>query len=228
MFCAKAADGTYRDVNNAFVRRTGRTSKREVIGHTASEIFSEERAAHYEDQDRSVLETLEPLRDELELIRRPDGSLGWYLTTKVPVPSTEDPKVAAGLVSVSRDLRTPTGEGIAVESLQAVVTHVRTNISTAIKPDHLAEVAGCSRDQLDRRLRRVFGLSATQYILRVRVDHAMGLLHDTDKSIAEIAADVGFYDQPEFTRRFARLTGRTPAQFRAMPRDRTEETDPAG
>ena len=41
------------------------------------------------------------------------------------------------------------------------------------------------------------------------------MLAETDTPIATIAGDCGFYDQPDFTRRFARLTGTTPAQFRA-------------
>ena len=56
------------------------------------------------------------LRDELELIGRSDGSLRWYLTTKLPVMDPATGGVAS-LVSVSRDLHMPSDEGIAVESL---------------------------------------------------------------------------------------------------------------
>ena len=30
------------------------------------------------------------LRDELELIRREDGGLGWYVTTKLPVAAPDE------------------------------------------------------------------------------------------------------------------------------------------
>ncbi len=40
------------------------------------------------------------------------------------------------------------------------------------------------------------------------------LLADTDLPLATVAATVGFYDQSDLTRRFARLIGQTPAQFR--------------
>ena len=39
MFCIKDANLTYVEVNTAFVRRTSRRSKREVIGRRASELF---------------------------------------------------------------------------------------------------------------------------------------------------------------------------------------------
>ncbi|MCP3990748.1 MAG: AraC family transcriptional regulator [Actinomycetia bacterium] len=214
MFCIKSVDGTYAEVNVAFVRRTGRTSKREVIGRTAGELFNEDLATRYEEQDHQVFESGEPLRDELELIRRPDGELGWYLTTKLPVADRLDPTSIVGLVSVSRDLQTPTTESIALESLQHVVAYVREHLPETIRVGEMAAVAECSTDQLDRRIRKVFGMTAKQYVLRVRVDRAAELLADTDLPLATVASTVGFYDQSDLTRRFARLIGQTPAQFR--------------
>ncbi|MEM9035560.1 MAG: AraC family transcriptional regulator [Actinomycetota bacterium] len=212
MFCAKDAEGVYVEVNTAFVRRTGRTSKREVIGRRAGDLFAPERATHYEDQDRRVLAEGAALRDELELIRRPDGGLGWYLTTKLPVARSTTP---IGLVSVSRDLQAPTDEGVAVESLQPLVAHVREHLREPLRVTDLADVVGCSTDQLDRRVRRVFGLSPKQYVLRVKVERAMELLSTTDAPLSDVAHEAGFYDQPDLSRRFARATGRTPAQFRS-------------
>lgn len=218
IFCAKDLNGRYIEVNSAFVRRTGRTSKREVVGASASELFIFELAERYEEQDRHVLSSGEALRDELELIRRADGALGWFLTTKIPVSDRTNPSAIVGLVSVSRDLLAPSKENIELESLQSVVVHVREQLGESIRVADLAGVAGCSEGQLERRMRRVFGVSATQYVLRVRVELATQLLIETDDALADIANLAGFYDQSDFTRRFARLTNQTPAQFRAGQR----------
>ncbi len=216
MFCAKALDGTYVEVNSAFVRRTGRTSKRDVIGAQASELFVAELAERYEEQDTQLFATGEPVRDQLEVIRRTNGELGWYLTTKLPVHDEEaEGSPVIGLVSVSRDLKAPSEENITFEGLQNVVTHVRQNLASSIRVGELAEVAQCSEAQLERRMRKVFGVTATQYILRVRVEAAAKKLRQTDDSLASIATSCGFYDQSDFTRRFARLTNETPAQFRS-------------
>ncbi len=214
MFCVKDSDGRYVEVNSAFVRRTGARSKRSVVGKTASDLFIAELAERYEEQDREVFVTGDPLRDQLELIRRPDGALGWYLTTKIPVGDPTDRTSLVGLVSVSRDLLTPSDENIALESLQHVVAFVRENLTASIRVADLAKIASCSAGQLERRMRKTFGQSATQYVLRVRVETAARLLIETEMSLVEIAAHVGFYDQSDFTRRFARLTNETPAQFR--------------
>lgn len=214
IFCAKDLDGRYTDVNSAFVRRTDQTSKRDVVGRRAGDLFAAELAARYEAQDAEVLATGEPLRDQLELIRRANGKLGWYLTTKLPVASRDDPVRPVGVVSLSRDLAAPTDENIALERLQDVVAYVQERLSSTIRVADLAEVAECSASQLERRMRRVFGVSATQYVLRVRVEAAARLLAESDMPLAEVATLCGFYDQPDLTRHFARVTNSTPAQFR--------------
>jgi len=223
MFCAKDVEGRYLEVNAAFVRRTGKTSKRQVIGTRSRDHFVTELAERYDEQDQQVFATGRPLHDQLELIRRPSGQLGWYLTEKLPVMSPtsnnqQSPEVV-GLVSVSRDLDTPTSESVVLEQLQDVVSYVRDHLGETLSIARLAAAARCRDSQLDRRMKKVFGISATQYILRVRVDTAAQMLAETDTPIAEIATNCGFYDQPDFTRRFARLTNATPHQFRLAHRD---------
>jgi len=208
MFCAKDRDGKYTAVNHAFVRRTGKRSKYEVIGLGVIDLFSPDLAARYEEQDQQVFATGEALRDELELIRRPDGSLGWYLTTKLPV--TADGAVT-GLSSVSRDLKITSDEQLgSLGGLSGVVRERGRDVRVA----DLAAAALCTTNQLERRMKRVFGLTPTQFILRTRVEHAASLLTDTNSAIAEVAITAGFYDQSDLTRQFGRLIGETPGQFR--------------
>ncbi len=213
IFCAKDLDGRYLEVNSAFVRRTGKRSMREVVGTTARDHFIAELAERYEEQDREVYASGEPLYDQLELIRRTDGELGWYLTTKIPVRNGDGSVI--GLVSVSRDLVAPSDDNVALESLKGVVSYVQERFGSTIRIAELADIAGCSESQLERRMKRVFGVSAGQHILRVRVEAATRLLADSDMALADVATTCGFYDQSDFTRRFARLTNMTPAQFRS-------------
>jgi AraC-like DNA-binding protein len=42
------------------------------------------------------------------------------------------------------------------------------------------------------------------------------LLRGTDRSVAEIAMDCGFYDHSAFTRAFRSATDLTPSQYRAL------------
>jgi PAS domain S-box-containing protein len=217
MFCAKDTEGRYLLVNDAFVRRTGERSRRAVVGRTADQLFDPLLAARYDEQDRAVLTEGRELRRELELIRRPGGTPGWYLTSKSPVRA-EDGAVL-GLVSISQALRGQDADPATVVALTRVATLVRDRIATPPTVAELAAAADCSPATLDRRLRRVFALSPQQYVLRARVDHAATLLGTTRLPVAEVARESGFYDQASFTRTFGRLTGETPAQFRRAARD---------
>lgn len=228
MFCAKNVTGRYVVVNEAFVRRTSERSRRAVVGRTATELFEPHLAERYDAQDREVLTAGRSLHRELELIRRPGGPPGWYLTSKVPV--RDDAGAVVGLVSVSQALRAGDADAATVAALSRVAAFVQARLSAPPTVAALAEAAGCSPSTLDRRVRRVYALSPQQYVLRARVDHAAALLGGSDVPLAEVAAAAGFYDQASFTRTFGRLTGETPAQFRRAARSTpgagTPATDP--
>ncbi len=48
----------------------------------------------------------------------------------------------------------------------------------------------------------------------MRINAACELLTTTDRTIADIAGDVGFYDQSHLTNEFVRRKGLTPARYR--------------
>ncbi len=64
-------------------------------------------------------------------------------------------------------------------------------------------------------MRRLFGLTPSQFIAKTRIAAASRLLRETDQSVADIALACGFYDHSAFTRTFRAMTGVTPTQFRA-------------
>lgn len=221
MFCVKGADGRYLAVNQAFAERAGR-SVEAVLGRTAADLFPADLAVSYEAQDRRVLATGEAIRNELELILRPDGSRGWYVSTKTRL--VDDDGDLVGLASVSYDLRSASARDDARDDphqrLQAAIDLARRRFAEPVKVGELADAAGLSLPQLDRALRRTLGLSPKQLLLRARLDEAMRRLDDTDLPIATIASECGYYDQSSFTRQFRRATGLTPGTYRAEVRRR--------
>ncbi|WP_435736749.1 helix-turn-helix domain-containing protein [Cellulosimicrobium sp. PMB13] len=212
MFCAKDVTGRYVAVNPVFVARTTERSRRAVLGRRAGDLFVPQLAERYEQQDAEVLRTGRPLRGELERIRRLGGTSGWFLTAKLPVH--DDAGRLVGLVSVSHDLRAGAADDETMASLSALVAAVEADLGARWTTARLADAAGCTPATLERRVRRVYGVTPRQLVLRTRVDRATRLLAAREGTIAEVAAASGFYDQPSFTRTFARLTGETPAQYR--------------
>ncbi len=57
-------------------------------------------------------------------------------------------------------------------------------------------------------------MCSSDLILRVRVSASRSLLENTDRTIADIALAVGFYDHSHFTRTFKRMMSCSPKQYR--------------
>ena len=78
--------------------------------------------------------------------------------------------------------------------------------------------AGISPFHFLRLFSSVLGVTPHQYLVRSRLRHAARLLADEDRSITDIAYDVGFGDLSNFVRTFHRAAGVSPLQFRQASR----------
>jgi len=68
---------------------------------------------------------------------------------------------------------------------------------------------------LARMFRQTYRCSVGEYVRRRRIEFVCCRLSGSDLTLAEIASEAGFCDQPHLTRVFHRLTGLTPGQYRA-------------
>ncbi len=82
----------------------------------------------------------------------------------------------------------------------------------------LAEKLCMSPSQLNRKLNAVSGYTSSLYINNLRIDCAKKKLISENKSVAEIAAECGFYDVAYFSRIFKKHTNVTPSQYRRFPK----------
>jgi transcriptional regulator GlxA family with amidase domain len=79
---------------------------------------------------------------------------------------------------------------------------------------HLAGVASVSEAHFIRTFRATFGETPHRYLQRRRVERAMFLLRETDRSITAICMDVGFASLGTFSRTFSEIVGDTPTDYR--------------
>jgi AraC-like DNA-binding protein len=78
----------------------------------------------------------------------------------------------------------------------------------------MARRAGLSTSQLQREFRRLFRMSPSEYLMRLRLQLARRQLTESNAAIGSIAASCGFYDQSHFTRSFKKYIGLTPLAYR--------------
>jgi AraC-like DNA-binding protein len=216
VFFVKNAAGQYVCVNATLVERCNRKDKAELLGRTPSQVLGEGLGASYEQQDRAILESGERLVDELELHSYPSREVGWCLTSKFPLLCSAGGVV--GVVGISRDLKVQASDRDEFDQIAAAIHYAELNLASPPSLDELAAIAGLSKFQLDRRMKRIFGLPTGQWLVKARIELASRQLRDTELPIAEIAFNAGYADQSAFTRQFRRAAGMTPSRFRQLQR----------
>jgi AraC-like DNA-binding protein len=83
-----------------------------------------------------------------------------------------------------------------------------------LRVSDLTSELGCSRKHLAARFREHVGLPAKVYARMLRFRRATDLL-SAGQSIAETAAECGYYDQPHLDRDFREFAGTTPSAYLA-------------
>lgn len=214
VYFIKGRKGEYLVVNKTLVARCQVSSKEALLGKTAAEVLRAPLGDRVSAQDAQILKSGMPLLSQLELHVYPAGDVGWCLTTKLPLRNRRGSIV--GLVGVSQDLRIPDTETEEYRQLASAIEYAENRLASPPSVQSLARVAKMSRYQLDRRMRRVFGLVTGQWLVKIRLDAAQRLLQGTSLSIAAIAAQSGYHDQSAFTRQFRRATGLSPSVYRSV------------
>lgn len=105
--------------------------------------------------------------------------------------------------------------------LRLVQDHLREHLTSPVRLSELAELAGFSTSHFSARFRAFTGYSVIEYVKRLRMARARQLLLTTDRTIAEIAAGVGYPDSFYFSRVFSTVNGISPSAFRARECEET-------
>lgn len=96
--------------------------------------------------------------------------------------------------------------------LHQVRERVHADFACDLRLENLAAEVGLSTFQLIGLFKRTTGLTPHTYLTQIRLNEACRLLRRS-RPIAQVAADVGFYDQSALNRHFKRVFGITPLQF---------------
>ena len=78
----------------------------------------------------------------------------------------------------------------------------------------LASSAGLSRTGLAERFRTAMGDTPLSYLRKLRMQKAMKILSETDKTLIQVALEVGYQDAFSFSKVFKRTVGVAPREFR--------------
>lgn len=219
VFFVKNPRGQYVVVNETLARRCGARSKQELLGQTAEEVFPPPLGDSYAAQDRQVLAG-RAIRDRLELHLYPDRSRGWCLTQKIPLRDSGGRVV--GMAGLSRDLQRPDEQRADYRPVAAALESLQRRLDDPCRVSDLARKARMTLPRFSRVVRRIFGLSPGQLLIKLRIDAASRALLETGDPVTQIALACGYADHSAFSRQFKAAVGVTPRQFRDTARRGTD------
>ena len=98
--------------------------------------------------------------------------------------------------------------------IRRVLDYIEEHLAEPITLDELAAVATMSRYHFAKTFKDHTSLPPHRYVAERRIERAKRLLEGSNLPAAEIAYQVGYSSQSNFTATFRKLTGVTPARYR--------------
>ncbi len=212
VYFVKDRAGRYASVNSTLVSRCGYGSKDALIGRLPQEVMPVALGKLFAAQDEAVMAEQRSIQSKLERHLFAKRSEGWCLTWKEPLFHADGEVV--GLVGISRDLPPEHGADQGLEQVSETLRYVEAHFDRSLTMADLARRAGLSTYQLDRRVRSLLGLTLSQYITKLRIDHACLRLRHSETTIAKVALECGYGDQAAFSRQFRQSVNLSPAAYR--------------
>ncbi|PWC87467.1 AraC family transcriptional regulator [Azospirillum sp. TSH100] len=100
------------------------------------------------------------------------------------------------------------------EVVRKALLLMQQNIDVPLSVAEMARRLGAARRQMERHFQNALGMTPTEAYRIMRLEHAEFLLRNTEQSVTEVAAAVGFCDSSHFVRAFKERRGMTPSVFR--------------
>jgi len=99
-------------------------------------------------------------------------------------------------------------------AVQAVRGHIEQHYRKGLDFDRLAREHGLSPSDFRRRWATMMRTAPGQFVTHLRIQEACRLLNESGKTVAEVAAAVGYDDPLYFSRRFRQIVGEPATSYR--------------
>lgn len=197
--------------NPQFYRRFGFTDETEVLGKTDFDLFPRPLALNFRADDEKVLSTGEPLLGIVELFLNQQGIPDWFITQKLPLFGKGGKVI--GLMGAIQRYDIQNNVAAADASIAKAANAFRREPGNRWLMEEVARSVGLSQRQFDRKFKDCFGVTPQNYLIKTRIQAACDALREAGAQIADVAFDLGFYDQSAFTAQFRRHMGITPLKY---------------
>lgn len=98
--------------------------------------------------------------------------------------------------------------------IETVIHYIRSNVGKTITLEELADIANLSVFYFAHLFKNQTGFSPMEYVTNTRLEHTKILLVRTNRSIAEIAYEVGYSSSSSLINIFIKRVGISPTKYR--------------
>ena len=131
-----------------------------------------------------------------------------FLVLMYKLSMSENAKVLASSSLVSLD------KSLESDRVHIVKQYIDSHFMEDISLTTMADLVCMTPSAFSRFFKTRTGRALSDYIIDVRLGHAVRMLVDTSKSVSEICSECGFNNQSNFNRIFKSKRGLTPRDFR--------------
>lgn len=120
-----------------------------------------------------------------------------------------------GLLIDNRIMQTPGDTDLRLqEKLAPALEYIQKNFREKLSVDDISSATGYNKDYLSRIFKAGTGMTMIDFLNNLRIEEARYLLLNTDKSITEIALEVGFGSNAYLSKLFRKKYTLTPNKYR--------------
>ena len=129
-------------------------------------------------------------------------------------------RARAGVIQTAPVVSRPVQDGGDADNFAGkILSYIRAHYPEELSVTQTAGEFGYSEAYFCKLFKQDFGESFISYLTSYRIDEAKRRLRETDDSVREIGAAVGYPDNNYFTKVFRRITGQSPTSFRSMVKE---------
>lgn len=121
-------------------------------------------------------------------------------------------------ISRANEMHKNSGNAVIPEEIEKLIRYLKEHYSDEFVMERYARENYLSSSSLLRAFRKYTGNTPLQFLIDIRLNHAMNLLKTTDCTIGEISVMIGYDNPLYFSRLFSKHVGVSPREYRAADR----------
>ncbi|MFD3157266.1 response regulator [Haloimpatiens sp. FM7330] len=97
--------------------------------------------------------------------------------------------------------------------VERAIQYIKSNYCSDITLSEISSKVYLNESYLSRKIKQRLGINFKEYLTKLRMEKAIGLLNKPNIRVSEVANQVGYMDYRRFTSNFKKYTGYSPSEF---------------